>query len=273
MTTKVLLIYPIPSISSPQKSPPLSILYVGQALKEAKLRGKSDEDYQVQYFDERYDNLPDMDWPDVVGVSSMTGYQLKGAIRWLKEAKRYNKRTILGGIHVTMQPEQCLQEDYIDSIVLSEGEWAILDAIHGKEITKHPLNGEHVSPVAPETLIHFKRASRTGDNILLTSRGCPFRCGFSVREDTIIETPSGEWIARDILVGDIVLGWNEKENNIVPTQVVSIDNPNVLEEIEIELDDGSILICSPEHPIMTRRGWVLAGELLDTDEVLAQSHS
>ena len=42
MTTKVLLIYPTPSISSPQKSPPLSILHVGQALREAKARGKSD---------------------------------------------------------------------------------------------------------------------------------------------------------------------------------------------------------------------------------------
>jgi len=176
--TNVLLIYPTPSISSPQKSPPLSILHVGRALSEAVKRGKSDERYHVRYFDERYDDLPDMDWPDVVGVSSMTGYQLKGAIKWLKEAKRHKKRTILGGIHVTMQPEQCLREPYVDSIVLSEGEWAILDAIHGKEIARHPLNGEHVSPVSKETLIHFQRSARTGDTILMTSRGCPFRCGF-----------------------------------------------------------------------------------------------
>jgi radical SAM superfamily enzyme YgiQ (UPF0313 family) len=178
MTTKVLLIYPDPSVTSPQKSPPLSILHVGEALKQAKQRGKSDEEYQVKYFDERYDPAPDMDWPDVVGVSSMTGHQLKGAIHWLKEAKRHSKRTILGGIHVTMQPDQCLQEDFVDSIVLSEGEWAIIDAIHGKERTTQHLNGEHVSPVTPETLIHFQRSAKTGDTILLTSRGCPFRCGF-----------------------------------------------------------------------------------------------
>jgi anaerobic magnesium-protoporphyrin IX monomethyl ester cyclase len=175
---KVLLVYPVPSISSPQKSPPLSILHVGEALKQAKFLGKSDDDYEVRYFDERYDHAPDMEWPDIVGVSSMTGYQLKGAIHWLKEAKRNRKRTILGGIHVTMQPEQCLNEDFVDSIVTSEGEWAILDAIHGKEWAERPLNGEHVSPVSPETLIHFKRSAMTGDTILLTSRGCPFRCGF-----------------------------------------------------------------------------------------------
>jgi anaerobic magnesium-protoporphyrin IX monomethyl ester cyclase len=182
VTTNVLLVYPVPSVSSPQKSPPLSILHVGRALSEAKARGKSDEDYAVRYFDERYDAPPDVAWADVVGVSSMTGYQLQGAIRWLKEAKRHGKRTILGGIHVTMQPEQCLAEPFVDAVVLSEGEWAILDAIHGDykgRYTRHLLGtADHVSPVSPETLIHFKRSARTGDSVLMTSRGCPFRCGF-----------------------------------------------------------------------------------------------
>jgi len=155
---------------------------VGEALRQAKALGKSDDNYNVGYFDERYDNKPDMDWPDVVGVSSMTGYQLRGAIRWLKEAKAHNKRTILGGIHVTMQPGQCLAEDYVDSVVLSEGEWAVIEAIHGgkKHIAHGHLLGtsDHVSPVSPETLIHFQRSAVTGDTVLMTSRGCPFRCGF-----------------------------------------------------------------------------------------------
>ena len=77
-----------------------------------------------------------------------------------------------------MQPEQCLSEPFVDSIVLSEGEWAMIDAIHGAEIARQPLNGQHVSPVAPETLIHFQRSAKTGDTVLMTSRGCPFRCGF-----------------------------------------------------------------------------------------------
>lgn len=183
MPTNVLLVYPHPSVSSPQKSPPLSILHVGRALSEARSRGKSDEQYNVRYFDERYDKPPDMDWPDVVGVSSMTGYQLKGAIRWLKTAKAHGKRTVLGGIHVTMQPDQCLAEDYVDAVVLSEGEWAMLDAIHGTEpkgrYSRHLAGtSDHVSPVSPETLIHFQRSARTGDTVLMTSRGCPFRCGF-----------------------------------------------------------------------------------------------
>lgn len=184
MTTNILLVYPIPSVSSPQKSPPLSILHVGRALSEARARGMSDEDYAVRYIDQRYDalNAHDFAWADVVGVSSMTGYQLKGAIHALKEAKRHGKRTILGGIHVTMQPEQCLAEDYVDAVVLSEGEWGVIEAIHGgrkQRVERHlSETAEHVSPVAPDTLIHFQRSARTGDSVLMTSRGCPFRCGF-----------------------------------------------------------------------------------------------
>lgn len=181
---KVALVYPMPSVSSPQKSPPLSILHVGRALSEAKQRGKSDENYDVRYFDLRYDTMTpeDFKWADVVGVSSMTGYQLKGAILTLKLAKLYGKRTVLGGIHVTMQPDQCLAEDYVDAVVLSEGEWGIIQAIHGgkkQRVHSHLMGtADHVSPVSDDTLLHFRRSARTGDSVLMTSRGCPFRCGF-----------------------------------------------------------------------------------------------
>lgn len=271
--TKILLVYPNPSVASPQMSPPLSILHVGEALKQAKERGKSDEAYEVRYFDERYESNPDLSWPDVVGVSSMTGIQLRGAIHWLKEAKRHGKRTILGGIHVTMQPEQCLAEDFVDSIVLSEGEWAVIEAIHGGYKSSHHrhLGGEHVSPVSPDTLYHFKRSALTGDTVLMTSRGCPFRCGFSVREDMPVATPSGDKFAKELVVGDVVLGWDEQKSEIATTQVVAIDYPEVTEEIELELEDGKVLSCSPDHPIMTQRGWVLAGNLTENDEILAQS--
>lgn len=181
MATNVLLVYPVPSISSPQKSPPLSILHVGEALKQAKARGLSDEDYRVTYFDERYDDPPDVKDFDVVGVSSMTGYQLKGAIRWLKAAKAAGRRAILGGIHGTMQTEQCLAEDYVDAVVTSEGERAFIEAIHSTDkraYYQHLGSEDHVSPVSRDTLVHFRRSARSGDTILLTSRGCPFRCGF-----------------------------------------------------------------------------------------------
>lgn len=178
----VLLVYPRASLSSPQMSPPLSILHPGESLKTAKARGKSDETYHVRYYDERYDIYDrDLEWADVVGVSSMTGHQLEGAICWLKEAHALGKRTILGGVHATMLPEECLAEDFVDAVVLSEGENAIIEAIHGgkKEMYQsHLKEGEDISPVSLDTLVHFQRSAKTGDTILLTSRGCLYRCAF-----------------------------------------------------------------------------------------------
>lgn len=184
MPTNVALVYPVPSLSSPQKSPPLSILHVGRALSEAKQRGKSDEDYNVRYFDLRYDDMcpDDYKWADVVGVSSMTGLQIRGAIDVMKKAKSFGKRTVFGGIHPTILPEQCLVEDYVDSVVVGQGEWGIIEAIHGgeKQIvrTVNLRTEDMVSPVANDTLIHFRRSAKNGDTMLSTSRGCPYSCSF-----------------------------------------------------------------------------------------------
>src|SRR3990167_182387 len=182
--TRVALVYPLPSRASPQKSPCLSILHVGEALKQAKAIGKSDEDYEVKYFDLRYDDITpeDFKWADCVGVSSMTGIQLGGAIWTMKEAKKYGKRTVLGGIHGTMLPQESLSEDFVDCVVVGEGEWAMIDAIHGgpKQIVQavNLRTEDMVSPVSPGTLIHFKRSAVTGDTALMTSRGCSYSCAF-----------------------------------------------------------------------------------------------
>ena len=171
---KVLLVYPIASVSSPMMSPPLSILHVGESIKRFG--------HEVRYFDERWDPEPDIDWPDIVGVSSMTGHQLKGAAKYLKLAKKHGKKTVFGGIHPSAVPEQCINEPYVDIVVKSEGELAMLDAIDAEPGTiverRMIISQDMVSPVSEDTLRYFKKPAETGDTILLTSRGCPFRCGF-----------------------------------------------------------------------------------------------
>ena len=37
---------------------------------------------------------------------------------------------------------------------------------------------------------------------------------------------------------------------------------------EIELEDGRTIKASGEHPVLTRRGWVLARDLTEHDEIL-----
>jgi anaerobic magnesium-protoporphyrin IX monomethyl ester cyclase len=174
--TNVLLIFPTPSVSSPQKGPPLSILHIGEALRQA------DNKYAIRYHDQRYDgDTPDLDWADVVGVTSMVGGQLGRAIQFLKNAKAYGKRTIIGGVFATMQAELCLAEDYIDCVVSGPGEASIVEAVEssGKQIIAHPLRyTDQVSPVNEHTQLHFERAIQKQSAMLMTSRGCLHHCSF-----------------------------------------------------------------------------------------------
>src|SRR3989344_698409 len=108
MKPKVLLCNPTPSDSSTQKNTPLGIVYTGAATEKAG--------YEVEYWDERWDSkerlLELIKWSDVVGVSSFTGIQLKYAEEILKLAKENNKITLLGGVHASLMPEQCIEEDF-----------------------------------------------------------------------------------------------------------------------------------------------------------------
>lgn len=62
--------------------------------------------------------------PLCVGLSVMTGVQTRQSAELSKKIKTLNKAIpiIWGGIHPSLLPEQCLGEDYIDFVVISEGE-------------------------------------------------------------------------------------------------------------------------------------------------------
>lgn len=42
-------------------------------------------------------------------------------------------------------------------------------------------------------------------------------------------------------------------------------------EFEIEMQDGSIIKCTENHPFLTKRGWIEAKDLLDSDEIISIS--
>ncbi|MDO8592405.1 MAG: radical SAM protein [bacterium] len=195
-----ILAYPIPTADSPVKGSALSIFYPGAMLEQNGLK--------VEYFDERFDKFDDLlfllkENPVCVGVSSMTGYQLIRSKRILETVKKVNPNiyTIFGGAHPSLLPAQCIKEDFVDFVVVGEGEKTLLELVmalkNGGNLSK--VDGifwknkgkiiankhrefmdptEWPFPLTPKNRKYFKIAANRGELMFPASRGCPYNCNF-----------------------------------------------------------------------------------------------
>ena len=75
-------------------------------------------------------------------------------------------------------------------------------------------------------------------------------------------TPEGYKNIEDIQTGDIVIGGSRQ-----PRKVKNTFQKKAEELIEIECENGNFIRCTPEHKILTKRGWVEAQFLEVTDEI------
>jgi radical SAM superfamily enzyme YgiQ (UPF0313 family) len=141
--------------------------------------------------------------PDLVGISSMT-HQIASALRVAEICKAWNHdcRVVLGGPHPTVSPEQTLAHPAVDMVIRGEGETVFLALVKALEanqpdlghipslsykdrggIQQNPL-GEVVSDLdalpfaARGELMHIDNYSSEDMGLILTSRGCPFRCTY-----------------------------------------------------------------------------------------------
>jgi len=143
--------------------------------------------------------------PDVVGISSMTGPMLIDGLKLSKYIKEkfLCTKVIWGGIHASTLPENTLLEDYIDYVVIGEGEKVfveLLDAIENKKdlsaikgiaykedgriiVNKRRPLLEDMDSVSlvPWDLIDVKKYLKY-ETLFITSRGCPHRCAFCYNE-------------------------------------------------------------------------------------------
>jgi radical SAM superfamily enzyme YgiQ (UPF0313 family) len=138
--------------------------------------------------------------PVLVGVSSQFTGDYPTCLEILKICKQLNNNivTVIGGVHVTFQDAECLDEPYIDIVVRGEGEWTLLDLVQTLE------NKTDLQDVKGITYRRKDRVVRTpgrpqGDldelphldfNLLpsefvqqafvhgMLSRGCDFHCSF-----------------------------------------------------------------------------------------------
>lgn len=149
--------------------------------------------YETDVFDRMFDARAPEEFiddvlkskPAMIGVTAMT-CQFPDALKLIKLLrKRTNAKIILGGIHVTVMPEQGL--DVADCVITGEGEIAMLEIASGKRkpeglIRGIPLDRIDDIPVPDEDLLKKLTVSKEKASIL-TARGCPYECVFCLSKE------------------------------------------------------------------------------------------
>lgn len=141
--------------------------------------------------------------PDIIGITAMT-MVFGSAVKTAEVCKKVkpDATVIIGGPHATDWPEICFQSPYIDFCVSGEGEESILlllKAIKNKHTNFSEIPGlsfkedgkviirrltPYISDLdkypypARELLLNQDKYTSEDIGVIMTSRGCPYKCGF-----------------------------------------------------------------------------------------------
>ncbi|RJQ47076.1 MAG: radical SAM protein [Gaiellales bacterium] len=202
MSKKVALVFPRLKRESNVWAP-LPLMAIAGPVREAG--------YEVELVDGRviHPHLPEIIEAArgalYVGLSVMTGMQIRDAVAISKEIKRTlpDVPVVWGGYHASMLPEQTLAEDYIDIVIRGQGQVAAVELARrleaGEELDGIPgicfkrgaerVIGEYPKlvdidqfPPTPYDLIDIEKymVPDLGRRTMkfFSSQGCPFGCGF-----------------------------------------------------------------------------------------------
>lgn len=96
---------------------------------------------------------------------------------------------------------------------------------------------------------------------------CTFGCEECAPPGTFINTKDGTVLIEDVKPGTSVLVFTDDGVGVREVSEV-YRREYVGDLIDIIIDEGCSLRLTPNHPVMTSRGWVLAGELTLEDEIV-----
>lgn len=87
--------------------------------------------------------------------------------------------------------------------------------------------------------------------------------------DILIKTPDGLKRIDQIQDGEQIIAVDDSHSVLQPVlaHVGHVHSREVEEVIELEVE-GQTIQLTPEHPVLTKRGWVKAEDLTTDDEVL-----
>ncbi|MBT3408457.1 B12-binding domain-containing radical SAM protein [Candidatus Woesearchaeota archaeon] len=136
-----------------------------------------------------------------VGFTVMTD-SLSPSVKFSKFIKKHSKAPIVwGGIHPTLMPKETLEEDYVDMVVIGDGEITFPELLYGiskksklssikgigfkqnKKIIineRRPFFDLNKSKIPRYDLINLNNYQKKNTNwiIIQFSRGCPHNCSF-----------------------------------------------------------------------------------------------
>lgn len=194
-------IYSKRAIENPESSsPPLGVAYIAAILKNSS--------YKIDILDMHIKALDFEDIikcyqklnPKIVALSATTP-TFPSAIKITKLLKAWDNSviTIIGGIHATCVPEECILEESIDYVIVGEGEFTMLELVNNILHQKNELcnirglvykdNNEIVVNKPRERLQNLDKLPFPARELLdinayyqkgsiVSSRGCPYHCNY-----------------------------------------------------------------------------------------------
>ena len=126
-----------------------------------------------------------------VGISTMTGPQIKYSLEVAQAIRSINPHIPLvwGGWHPSLKPEQTLENEYVDKVIIGQGEQAFHDVVENikngnkvDDIIAYNYIDKGDFPIYNFDKINMRRyiipyiSTRTIS--LYTSQGCPYGCTF-----------------------------------------------------------------------------------------------
>lgn len=127
------IVFFFPAFSSQEATAPLGILAISTPLLRAGYKVCIVDSTITPGFQKRV--LAELDEAICLGVSLVTGPMIKETVQIARAAKRLypEKPVILGGWHPSLLPDQTLAADYVDAVVIGQGEEAMLQLVQAIE--------------------------------------------------------------------------------------------------------------------------------------------
>lgn len=202
---KVLMINP-PYNSSKYKfiglvAPPLGIAYIAAMLEKNGVNVKILDAPALEINHEAVKNEIQKFSPDIISITAVTP-TIDSALKTAQVSKEAcpNAVTVLGGYHPTFTYQELLKNDFVDIIVLGEGELTMVELVDAiekgrdlkevdgiavenyltsprciiEDLDTIPFPARHLLPMDEYKILNMKLTTGT----IVSGRGCPYKCSF-----------------------------------------------------------------------------------------------